>query len=82
MKKAGTRVVGWSPDFFLSGDGGTSPHPDSPHHGEATEAAPSHTPTPHTTHLTPHRRGCPRRALFRVFAHPKVFALLLPKNAS
>lgn len=30
----------------------------------------------------PHRRECPRRALFCVFAHSKVFALLLPKNAS
>ena len=29
-----------------------------------------------------HRRGCPRGGLFRVFAHSKVFALLLPKNAS
>ena len=37
-------------------------------------------PTP--AHLTPHRRGCPRRALFRVLGNPKVFALLLRKNAS
>ena len=37
---------------------------------------------PTSLHLTPHRRGCPRRALFRVFAHPKVFALLFRKNAS
>ena len=29
-----------------------------------------------------HRRGFTRRGLFRVFAHSKVFALLLPKNAS
>ena len=42
----------------------------------------SHTPTLPHLNLTPHRRGCPRRALFRVFAHPKVFALLFPKNAS
>ena len=43
-------------------------------------------PIPHSTttspHLTPHRRGCPRRGLFRVLGHPKVFALLFPKNAS
>ena len=37
---------------------------------------------PTSPHLTPHRRGCPRRGLFRVFDHSKVFALLLPKNAS
>ena len=49
----------------------------------------SHTPTPHPTlqhptllHLTPHRRGCPRRALFRVLGNLKVFALLFRKNAS
>ena len=49
---------------------GASPSHHPPHH------PPSHTPTPHTTHLTPHRRGCPRRALFRVLGNPKVFALL------
>lgn len=32
--------------------------------------------TPRHHHLSPHRRGCPRRGLFRVFVHPKVFALL------
>ena len=37
---------------------------------------------PTLPHLAPHRRGCPRRALFRVFDHPKVFALLFSKNAS
>ena len=83
IKKAGTRVVGWShPDFFLSGDGGgASPHPSSPHLGEGNWGDPiPHTPPSH--HFAPHRRGCPRRALFRVFDHPKVFALLFPKNAS
>ena len=33
-------------------------------------------------HLTTHRRRCARRGLFRVFAHTKAFALLLPENAS
>ena len=83
IKKAGTRVVGWSPpDFFLE-MGVASPHPGSPHLGEGNWL--DAIPTPHTTtppHLTPHRRGCPRRALFRVLGNPKVFALLLPKNAS
>ena len=37
---------------------------------------------PTLPHLTPYRRGCPRRGLFRVLGHPKVFALLFPKNAS
>ena len=49
------------------------------------EGRPHHIPqSPHSNipHLTPHRRGCPRRGLFRVFDHPKVFVLLLPKNAS
>lgn len=43
---------------------------------------PSHTPTSHTTHLTPHRRGCHRRALFRVFDHTNVFALLFAISPS
>ena len=44
---------------------------------------PSHTPHPMpNTPSHPHRRGCPRRGLFRVLDHPKVFALLFAKNAS
>ena len=84
-KKAGTRVVGWSPDFFgwRWGWGILTSHIPahlaSPTGGESL-------PIPHSTttspHLTPYRRGCPRRALFRVLGHPKVFALLFPKNAS
>lgn len=42
----------------------------------------SHTLTPRHPHLTPNRRGCPRRGLFRVFVHPKVFTLLFAENAS
>ena len=37
---------------------------------------------PTLPHLTPYRRGCPRRGLFRVFDHPNVFTLLFAKNAS
>ena len=59
----------------LTPDGATCGEREGrPHH-----IPPTNTPTPH---LTPHRRGCPRRGLFRVFAHPKVFALLFAKNAS
>ena len=85
MKKADAEAFGWSPDFFLAGDGRNPhiPHPGSPrladwggHHLHPTLQRPT------LPHLTPHRRGCPRRALFRVLGHPKVFALLFPKNAS
>ena len=60
------------------------PHIPVPPHHMARRLRQHHPTLQHPTplHLTPHRRGCPRRALFRVFAHPKVFALLLSKNAS
>ena len=55
MKKADTRVVGWRPDFFLSGDGGTSPHPTPPHTSPWRAPPPSHTPTTRTpTPISPH----------------------------
>ena len=55
IKKADTRVVGWSPPDFFSGDGGaTSSHPSSPHLGEGNWGDPiSH--TPHAKHpISPH----------------------------
>ena len=83
-EKAGTRVVGWSPRFFFFGWrwGGASPHPTPQHLDDLGRHLHLTLPMLQTPHLTPHRRGCPRRALFRVLGHPKVFALLLPKNAS
>ena len=50
--------------------------------GVARRHPPSPTPHAKTPHLSTHRRGCSRRALFRVFVHPKVFALLFAENAS
>ena len=81
-KKAGTRVVGWSPDFFFWRWDGASTHPNSPRTARRPRRHHPALQRPTLPHLTPHRRGCPRRALFRVFAHPKVFALLFAKNAS
>ena len=72
-----------APPIFFSGDGdGASTHPGSPrladweHHLHLTLQRPTQ------PHLTPYRRGCPRRGLFRVLGNPNVFTLLFPKNAS
>ena len=82
MKKAGTGVVGWSPDFFfLSGDGGIHPS-QLPHLASAVGGHHPPLTAPRNPHLSTHRRGCPRGGLFRVFVHPKVFALLFAENAS
>ena len=58
MKKAGTRVVGWSPDFFCLEMGGihTSHIPDHPASPTGGGAAPppSHTPTPRHHPISPH----------------------------
>ena len=63
-----------------------SPHPGSPHTTTrrlSRPHPPSHTPHPLPNAPShPHRRGCPRRGLFRVLDHPKVFTLLFAKNAS
>ena len=56
MKKAGTRVVGWSPpDFFSCLEMGASTNPDSPH--LASAAGGHHPPltAPRHPHLSPHR---------------------------
>ena len=82
MKKAGTRVVGWSPDFFLVWRLGASTHPNSPHLASAVGGHHPPLTAPRHPHLNPHRGGCPRRGLFRVLGNPKVFALLFAENAS
>ena len=54
MKKADTGVVGWRPDFFLSGDGGgTSPHPGSPRLADWGATSISHSNAPHYP-ISPH----------------------------
>ena len=84
MKKADAEAFGWSPDFFWLEMGGIHTSHIPAHPASPTGATPHHPTDPHPAqpHLTPHRRGCPRRGLFRVLGHPKVFALLFPKNAS
>ena len=83
IKKAGARVVGWSPPIFFLEIGGSihTSQLTPPRRGRLGRPHLPHSPR-QTPHLTPHRRGCPRRALFRVFDHLKVFALLFRKNAS
>ena len=53
IKKADAEVFGWSPDFFLSRDGGTSPHPTTPHLADWDDPATSHTPHSKTS-ISPH----------------------------
>ena len=75
---------GWMeppPDFFLVWRWGIHPS-QLPHLASAVGADHPPFPTPRDPHLTPHRRGCPRRALFRVLGHPKVFALLFSISPS
>ena len=57
MKKAGTRVVGWSPDFFFWLEMGM-PHPHIPHPGSPRLAdwgatSISHSNAPHNP-ISPH----------------------------
>ena len=54
-KKAGTRVVGWSPDFFFWRWGGASTHPNPPHRvGEGDRGDTiRHSNTPHHP-ISPH----------------------------
>ena len=67
-----------------------SPAPSSPTHPARPILIPPPSSPPHPARLHPYpavprlhtRRGCPRRALFRVLGNPKVFALLFAKNAS
>ena len=82
IKKAGARVVGWSPPIFFLEMGGASSHPSSPHLGEGNWGDPI---SPHPRHhpISPHIDEDALEGLyFAFFDHPKVFALLLPKNAS
>ena len=55
-KKAGTRVVGWSPDFFFSGDGVGHPHipilPTAVGEGDRGDTI-RHSNTPHHP-ISPH----------------------------
>lgn len=57
MKKAGTRVAGWSPRFFfLSGDGEGVIHPSRLQHlASAVGGDHPPPPTPRDPHLRPHR---------------------------